>query len=613
MKPSAGLFNNLINNLSNHELILGGDLNLDVLKIDSCHLVKSYIDSLYANGFIQSITQPTRCTLSSATCIDHFLSNHNQNLYESVTVVSGISDHFPVLFLKEQFKKHEKLKPNIVRNFSDHNISCFSNQLSTTDWLGVTSENDPGAAFDKFSQLFKTVHDNFFTPQVKRFNKNIHKKNPWMSQGLLVSRNTKLKLAKLCFSSPCQVNNINYKMYRNMYNSLIRAAKKIHFANALKNNSKNLKQTWKILNEAINKKGAKNPTSEIIFNGVTINNPFDIAQKFNQFFTSIAAKLSEDINPSNLTTGIDDAPSTEARFTMSSLPITYDELLSTIDCLQDKKTPDFNNVLLFLLKKVIVNISEPLLHIFNCSLSSFTVPDQMKIAKVVPIFKSGNINDINNYRPISLLCSFSKILEKIVANRLIKYLEINNLISPNQFGFRAKHSTVYPMFSLTSAAARALNNKKMFLVLFCDLRKAFETCDINILLKKLSKLGILGCELSWFKSYLTNRKQFVIINDAVSDLLDILIGVPQGSILGPLLFLLYINDLPSQSSLLSLLFADDTALAAEEDDILDSINYLCTPIKLNSWSFLRQKLSQQFPFILTIIILVATIPKISFY
>jgi hypothetical protein len=188
----------------------------------------------------------------------------------------------------------------------------------------------------------------------------------------------------------------------------------------------------------------------------------------------------------------------------------------------------------------------------------------MKIAKVIPVFKSGCVNDINNYRPISLLCTFSKILEKIVANRLTNYLNVNNLISPNQFGFRSKHSTVHPMLSLVNAAAKALNQKKLFLVLFCDLRKAFDTCDIPILLKKL---GIAGTELAWFQSYLSNRSQFVAIEDSVSDLLFILFGVPQGSILGPLLFLIYINDLALCSRLLSLLFADDTALAAEDDDV----------------------------------------------
>jgi hypothetical protein len=187
-----------------------------------------------------------------------------------------------------------------------------------------------------------------------------------------------------------------------MYNLLIRCSKKMYYANALEVNSKNLKKTWAIINEAISNKGPKNPISEIFFNGITINNPFDIAQKFNQFFTSIAANLSTEINPSDLS--IDDTP---------SLPVTLDELLSTINCIQDKKTPDFNNISMHLVKKSIVNISAPLIHIFNCSLTSGRVPDKMKIAKVVPIFKSGNANDINSYRPISLLCTFSKFLRKL--------------------------------------------------------------------------------------------------------------------------------------------------------------------------------------------------------
>jgi hypothetical protein len=259
-----------------------------------------------------------------------------------------------------------------------------------------------------------------------------------MTHGLLVSRSTKLKLAKKCFQYPSHDNNAAYKLYRNLYNNLVRNSKKSYFAKILELNVNNLKKTWSILNEAINKKGVQNSISEIICNSTILNNPFEIAQKFNNFFTSVAASFSSGINPAD--TVIDDNPITNARFEMSSVPVTSEELGLALNNLQDKKTPDLNNVSIHCVRV-------PLLHIFNCSLSSGSVPDKMKIAKVVPIFKSGNQTDINNYRPISLLCSFSKVLEKIVANRLTHYLNSNNLISPNQFGFRSKHSTVHPMFN----------------------------------------------------------------------------------------------------------------------------------------------------------------------
>jgi hypothetical protein len=185
----------------------------------------------------------------------------------------------------------------------------------------------------------------------------------------------------------------------------------------------------------------------------------------------------------------------------------------------------------------------------------------------VPVFKSGDAQDMNNYRPISLLCSFSKILEKIVFLRLMDYLETNNILSEKQYGFRSRHSTYHPMLNLTNKAFSALNSKKYMMIIFCDLKKAFDTCNIEILLKKLKKIGIQGVELSWFESYLTDRWQYVSINNCDSELLRILIGVPQGSILGPLLFLLYINDMPNCSNMDFNLFADDTALSLEDDDI----------------------------------------------
>jgi hypothetical protein len=198
----------------------------------------------------------------------------------------------------------------------------------------------------------------------------------------------------------------------------------------------------------------------------------------------------------------------------------------------------------------------------------------MKIAKVVPIFKSGDRRCMDNYRPISLLSIFSKILEKVVCNRLCTFLETNNILSGAQFGFRPGHSTVHPMVHLVNHVSKALNNKEHSIAIFCDLRKAFDSCDHGILLKKLSRVGIRGNTLAWFKDYLSNRHQFVTVSGFNSSLRVIRLGVPQGSILGPILFLLYINDLPLNSLLNDFLFADDTTLLASGPDLPELIEFV---------------------------------------
>jgi len=218
-------------------------------------------------------------------------------------------------------------------------------------------------------------------------------------------------------------------------------------------------------------------------------------------------------------------------------------------------------------KRFFPSISIPLFDIFSKSFETGEIPSQLKIAKVVPIFKSGDPTLPNNYRPISLLPNISKILEKVMCNRLTFFLESNNLLANSQYGFRKAHSTVHPLVHFLNNLTKA-NNKKLYTIaIFCDLQKAFDTVDHGILVKKLEAIGVRGTELLWFKNYLCNRKQFVSIDGHNSTLLDIVIGVPQGSILGPLLFIIYINELPLYSSFDDSLFADDTTLLKSHENL----------------------------------------------
>ena len=195
--------------------------------------------------------------------------------------------------------------------------------------------------------------------------------------------------------------------------------------------------------------------------------------------------------------------------------------------------------------------------------------DNLKLAKVITLYKKGSRDDPTNYRPVSLLSIFSKIMEKIMYERVYRFLDTYNILYPFQFGFREKHSTLHAIIGMTETIKEAIDNGMVGCGVFIDLQKAFGMVNHSILLKKLEHYGIRGVELSWFSSYLSKRRQFVSVNGSTSDYLEVSCGVPQGSVLGPLLFLIYLNDLPSVSKVLSFyVFSDDTNIFYSSSDLI---------------------------------------------
>jgi hypothetical protein len=208
------------------------------------------------------------------------------------------------------------------------------------------------------------------------------------------------------------------------------------------------------------------------------------------------------------------------------------------------------------------------LYIFNSSLKEGVFSEKLKVARVVPIFKSGDPNDITNYRPISVLTCISKVLERIMYNRLYSFLIQNNILYNKHFGFKSGHSTDHAILHLVYDIFKGFNEKKNTLGVFIDLSIAFDTVDHFILLSKFEFYGIKNSNLVWFKSYLSNRKQYISYEGGKTDNMIITCGVPQGSILGPLLFLIYVNDLYKFSNILNtILFADDTHFFYSHEDI----------------------------------------------
>ncbi len=589
---------NIIASSKNKKLILTADWNIDFLKASSNSVTDQFLNNMLSFGLLPTITVPTRITETTATLLDNFFTNFSLDKILTRAIYDDISDHLPILINIAEKHSSSLIHPSpeistSLPIFNTFNAKKFENYLATEDW-SLLNKNDialpANAAFDLFLNKFKTLFDKAFKsnkPQPKR-DKNSFQ--PWMTSSLIRACRKKSRLLKIYKKTKTISSRTKYIAYKNILKQSIKHEEIQYYEKEFHLRSKDIRKTWQLINKLINKNPPGNKWGFFNINNSLTSNKQIIATAFNDYFTDLGPNLAKSIPQSSC----DSAHSFVSPITDSMVVFPTDpaEIKNIIINLKSNTASGLDQVPVSVLKSVVDIISPILSCLINHSINSCSFPDALKSAKITPVFKSGDKTKIINYRPISLLSTFSKIYEKVFSNRLLDYINVKNILHDNQFGFRKNRSTQLALISFVDIVSAALENQDYVVSIFIDLSKAFDTIDHTILLRKLHNYGIRGVSFDYLKSYLTDRTQCVDIDGTLSNLNKITCGVPQGSILGPILFLLYINDLHNCSKILKLLlFADDTTLIFSSSDLKSLVSTLNKELALVYKWFNLNKLS----------------------
>lgn len=561
--------------LNRFRLVCGGDFNIDILNDNNSSNV--FITRLFSAGFMNTITTPTRVTPSCSSCLDLIITNFNTDISIAGTLSSDISDHCPVFMAYPGISKSNPINSFTFQLISEDRLESFKQDVSAYDWSCVMRQNDASEAYAAFIKPFVRLYSKHFPFTTVKRSKKLRK--PWITQEHVRAIKEKNRLYHAFLRTRSQEKLKEFKAIRNKLNATLKQAKAIYYNNLFNGNGKVRPDTvWKIINAILGRNKENHHPQMININGNELGG-IQLADYFNTYFVSANAPVEQCVQ--DLTT-LKHSP-------VNSIflePTDETEVFKTFRSLNNSKALDKDDIQIKPVKYVLESIVTVLAYIYNLAFETGTFPRAMKEARVRIIHKGGDKNDKNNYRPISVLPVFSKGLEKIIFSRLTNFLNKNETLTDSQFGFRKGRSTETALLAMKERIAQSIDSGLFSLGIFIDFSKAFDRLSHDILINKLSFYGIRGSPLSLMTSYLKNRTQCVCIDSQNSSSLPVLNGVPQGSVLGPLLFNVYVNDIVNiDLAPQYFIYADDSTLLFTGSDP-DFLVLQCnnTLEKLHHWS-----------------------------
>jgi len=540
-------------------IVLAGDLNADEHTQTVNH--SAMMRFTEANDLYVHVNEPTRVTQSCSSILDQFISNVPDFVLQVAVSDAPLltNDHLSV-YMTLQFKTYkQKAYDRHVWLYDKADWDGFRDSISSFDWESVFDTNDVDSACDRWTSTFLNIARQFIPNRVVKVRPN---DAPFYNGELRRMKRQVDRSFKFAKRSKMLHHWEVYKQHRNVYVASLKEAKEnysLKLASDMRS-SKIIspKSWWHIAKQMMGgNKQSQYPALNV--DGKPISEPIRKAEAFNSFF--VRQTFLDDTNAELPA----DFPSYE-QASLEDLLITEEEVLDQLKGIKPNKATGPDLISPRMLKEASKCICPSLTRLFNLSIRLGRVPLLWKRANVIPIHKKNGRDSVGNYRPVSLLSCVGKLQEKVIFKHLYNYLHSNSLISPMQSGFRPGDSTVNQLIHIYHTISGALDKNKDVRLVFCDISKAFDRVWHKGLLFKLSRIGVRGKLLEWFANYLSDRTQRVTLQGHNSTWQTIMSGVPQGSVLGPLLFLIYINDILSILQCSARLFADDTTLFIDYED-----------------------------------------------